>query len=408
VKMGLVAGVFFSLQLASLRISWDLLRNILGLGILLFAFAAMKSVGSWKGLAAFSALSLLTVFAHEYAIVILLTVVIGSSIWDHVAKRGLNREAKLTILGIVPASSVFIVGLFLRFFPIHFVAAATSQVLSAHDTVSGASGKLFFMVNYLSIKDSVDSYSTYFSLALSVGFLFAVLYVPYIYSVVKGFFKNHTLSLWTGLLLVGAFSCLVVPFFALQYWHRWMFMLVYPFTFYAVYGLSKILPRASRVKVFSRSWFRNTRGVGMVTLTILLGTLYLATPVLSVYANTSLPTISQTSHYFSIGPNVPIEDVGGTVQAIEWLNTTMGANSCVILHSTFLFWGELYLRGDQSIVTFSVDPNQALQTALAHNFSQVYFVWWTASIGWYSVNVPTGFATVQSFDRMSVFVYGGN
>ena len=35
-RMGLVAGIFFALQLASLRISWDLLRNTLGLGVLLF------------------------------------------------------------------------------------------------------------------------------------------------------------------------------------------------------------------------------------------------------------------------------------------------------------------------------------------------------------------------------------
>jgi hypothetical protein len=43
-RMGVLAGVFFALQLASLRISWDLLRNILGLGILLFALSYVKEV----------------------------------------------------------------------------------------------------------------------------------------------------------------------------------------------------------------------------------------------------------------------------------------------------------------------------------------------------------------------------
>ena len=73
--LGMVAGVFFALQLASLRISWDLLRNTLGLGILLFALAYVKDVKTTRGLAIFGVLSLLAVFAHEYAAVSLLFVV---------------------------------------------------------------------------------------------------------------------------------------------------------------------------------------------------------------------------------------------------------------------------------------------------------------------------------------------
>ncbi|MGQ9625205.1 MAG: hypothetical protein ACUVT9_07555, partial [Candidatus Bathycorpusculaceae bacterium] len=57
-RMGLFAGVFFAFQLASLRISWDLLRNTLGLGLLLFALSFIKSVDSKKGFACFVLLSL--------------------------------------------------------------------------------------------------------------------------------------------------------------------------------------------------------------------------------------------------------------------------------------------------------------------------------------------------------------
>ena len=51
--MSVLASIFFSLQLASLRISWDLLRNTLGLGILLFAISYVKEVKSKRGFALF-------------------------------------------------------------------------------------------------------------------------------------------------------------------------------------------------------------------------------------------------------------------------------------------------------------------------------------------------------------------
>ena len=69
----------------------------------------------------------------------------------------------------------------------------------------------------------------------------------------KGFFHNRILTLWTTVLLVGAFSAVLFPFSGVDLWYRWMFMLAYPFTFFAVYGLHKvyrnILSNQSHVKL---------------------------------------------------------------------------------------------------------------------------------------------------------------
>ena len=233
------------------------------------------------------------------------------------------------MLAVLPALAVFSTGMFLSFFPVHF--PSSSNVFGAGDTVSGAQGGLFFLVNYFRVQNSLDYYASYWSLALSVAVLFAVLFLPYVYLVVKGFFRDRILSFWTGLLLVGSFSCLVVPFAALQYWHRWMFMLVYPFTFYAVYGLSKIVPKLSHRITSGASWFSNKKATAMVALTFLLGVAYLASPTLMVYANTSVPSVSDTYLYFSNSPTVPYQDVNSVVQAMGWLNNTMNGASCVIL-----------------------------------------------------------------------------
>ncbi|MBS7633858.1 hypothetical protein KEJ15_09665, partial [Candidatus Bathyarchaeota archaeon] len=65
VGTSLLAGLFFSGQLASLRISWDLLRNTLGLGFLLFTLSFTKTLDERRSLLCFLLLSLLSVFAHE-------------------------------------------------------------------------------------------------------------------------------------------------------------------------------------------------------------------------------------------------------------------------------------------------------------------------------------------------------
>jgi hypothetical protein len=407
-RMGLLAGVFFALQLASLRISWDLLRNILGLGILMFTFSYIKEIGSKRGFVLFASLSLLTVFAHEYAAVTLLVAVAGLDVW-HLARPQADLGFKRLVLAALPALTVFLTGIWLRIFPVYH--APGTNVISAGDAVSAQQGSLFFMVDYLRIQTSIDHYASYWSLASSVGLLFAVLYLPYLFLIAKGFFKNHILNLWTMLLLIGALGCMVVPFFALQYWYRWMFMLVYPFTFYAVNGVGKLLlhKTLSGEKAGSSLWFSNKKAVAAILVTFSLGAAYLATPMLMVYSSVSVPSVTATYLYFSTSPTVPYEDVNSVVQTMSWLNGNMDAASCVILQNAFTSWGRLYLDKSREIVQFNNDVNTAVNTAFGHGFSRVFFVWWNTPIGWYGISVPQSFVSVQGFGRISVYAYeGGN
>jgi hypothetical protein len=403
-RMSVLASVFFALQLASLRISWDLLRNTLGLGVLLFALSYVKEVSSKRGFALFTGLSLLCVFAHEYAAVTLLFAVLGLVVW-RVLKKHMNLETTRLMLGVLPALSIFLVGMYFRFNPVRY--AISSNVIGAGDVVSGKSGGLFFMVDYLRVQSSVDSYANYGNLALSIGLLFAVLFIPYIFLVAKGFFRNGVLNLWTGLLLVGSFSALVFPFSALEYWHRWMFMLVYPFTFYAVSGLGRLWNKFPKAKISSPTWPLDKKTSAMVLLTLSLGMVYLTTPLVMPLTGMSVASVSQNWLYFSDSPAVPYEDANSVVQAMQWLNKNADAASCVALQNAFLYWGRLYLDKAQPIVNFDNDVSLAATTALEHEFTRVYFVWWNTPIGWYHASVPQSFVSVQDFGRISVYTYGG-
>lgn len=402
--MSVVAGVFFALQLASLRISWDLLRNTLGLGLLLFSLSYVKEVGSKRGFALFSGLGLLAVFAHEYAAVLLLFTAGSLLVWK-LAKKQFSQTYKMLALGLVPSLVVFMVGVYLRINPIRY--GATSNVISAGDSVSGTSG-FFFLTNYLQVQNSIDAYSSYWMLALNVILLFTVLFVPYIYLVKKGFFKNSILTSWTALLLVGAFGCLIMPFAAPLYWHRWMFMLVYPFTFYAVYGLAKMVGKPSlNGKLHISAFFSNRKASGMVLITLCLGAAYLLTPITMTYANKSVPNMTGTQVYFSTDPAVPYQDAPNVQLAMQWIKQHSDQNTCVILQHHFFEYGRLYLTGPEKILHYQIDVDQAINKAAESGLSTFYFVWWNTPIGWNEDPVPDGFVSVADFGRISVYSYEG-
>jgi hypothetical protein len=401
VKWSLLASALFSIQLASIRISWDLLRNTLGMGLLLIALPFAYNPRSRRDFVLLGLLSLLVVFAHEYSAVTLLAIVSGLLCW-RVLRRRLTKTNVWSLLASMPAASIFIAGIFLRIFPTRYTMA--TNVVDIGDT---SSGRFLFFANYLSVKDGIFNYPTYWWLAVDVLVLFALLYLSYFYLVWKGFFRHSILSLWLALLLVGTFGCLVVPFFALDLWDRWMFMLAYPFTFYAANGLRRLREKHNSARLQQRHGALTTKMVAMFIVTSMLGFVYLATPVLMSTVNAGVFSVYPAYVHFSFAPTVPYEDVDGMIQAMSWLNTHMDSDSCVVLHHAFFQWGQLYLDKTHEIIHFTIDVNLAVNVGVDHGFSKVYFVWWNVNIGWYGVRVPDDFARVQDFGRMSVYSYAG-
>ncbi|MBS7646796.1 hypothetical protein KEJ24_03040 [Candidatus Bathyarchaeota archaeon] len=396
VRTSLLTGLFFTVQLASLRISWDLLRNLLGLGFLLFTLSFIKSLDKRRSFLCFVLFSLFSVFAHEYAAVTLTFLVSGSILWSLFKGEDLAKSRRL-FFAFLPTLVVFLAGLYLRFFPIRY--RIETNVIDAGDAVYASVGKFFFLTNYLSVRTSVDMYASYFDITLSVAMLFCLLYLSYIFLVWKGFFKNRILSLWTFLLSVGAFGCLVFPFCALQYWHRWMFMLVYPFMFYAVNGMKKCRQWCTGLR------FATRKVLGMSCITVLLGCVYLATPVLMSTVNVGLFSFNPVNKYFSFAPTVPYQDVDSVADAMVWLDKNLGANDCLLIHHAFLFWGQLYLSRSHTLIHFENDLNMAVNKAYELGFSRVYFVWWNEPIGWYGITVPDDFIRLKDFCRISVYIH---
>lgn len=410
-KKSLLAGGFFSVQLASLRISSEFLRNTLGLGLLLFTLPLIKTLDSRRGFVAFTLISLLTAFAHEYAAVTLLFISIVFVFLGLLNKKDeeRNRLSKRLIAAIFPALTLFLAGLYLRMFPIPYERAPVGpNLVWVKDVTHQSYGKLFFFVNYFDMNTGLDIYPNYLFLASNVLALFALLYLPYIYLVWKGFFRNEILDAWTGLLLVGSFGCLATPFFALDLWHRWMFMLAYPFTFYAVKGAKTLLSWLQRDCSALGKFVRLRKKVfGMVLATAFLGAVYLATPFLMVNVGFGIYSLCPVCRYFSSSPTVPYQDVDGTIQAVRWLKDNMQSDSCAVLQNAFVAWARLYLESSHDVIGYMNDVDLAVDLALQNGYEHIYFVCWNENIGWYGVYVSEYFVQLQNFSRISVFEYVG-
>lgn len=399
VKLSLFAGGLFSIQLASIRISWDLFRNLLGMGLLLFTLPLAYKPLSKRGFLWLVLLSLLAVFAHEYSAVTLLAIVSGLLCWRLLRKK-LTRANVQAFLAVLPAAFVFLAGVFLRVFP-----AKLGEATNVID-FSDSSSRFLFFTDYLSVKDAVYYYPTYWWLVADVLALSAFLYLSYFYLVWKGYFKHGILSFWVALLLVGAFGCLVFPFFALDLWDRWMFMLVYPFAFYAANGLWRLLKTYNNPRAHQRFGALAAKVKVMLIITGLLGSIYLATPTLMNTVNAGVFSVYPVSAHFSSAPTVPYQDVDSVKQAMNWLNANMDNQSCVVLHHAFFPWGLLYLDKTHELVHFINDADAAVEVCLQHGFSHVFFIWWNQNLGWYDISVPEYLTRTEDFGRLSVYSYG--
>ena len=230
VLKSLLAVVFFAFSVAALAISWQFHRNVFGVMVLLFALPLIRNDIGWKGTAVLSVLGLLIAWGHELSTMSLFFIVLGSLVFCALRKEKIPYRL---FLAIIPAFLVFF-GNFLWISP--YTIEYPVNLIWLDDSVWAHPGGLFFLTDYLSVSTPIESYSSYFDLFYQVGSLFVLLYAVSLPLIAVGYFKDRVFNVWTFLLLVGSFGCLVFPFAALILWARWMLMLVVPLTFFVANG----------------------------------------------------------------------------------------------------------------------------------------------------------------------------
>lgn len=412
-RKALFCSVVFSFQIAALAISWGLFRNLLGMAALLFSLPFLKDLGkSKKAFSLFVTLSILVAFSHEYAQV---TLLVAAFI---VATRSFLSNAvgeALRVVGAIsPTLGLFIIRIFLISFPFSY-SVSNLDYISASQSAGHYNGIFFFFTNYLQVSDSFQFYSSYFTLVSHVVSLFALLFLILLPLILHGFFRDTILDGWTGLLLVGSLGALIVPWFALDEWSRWMLMLVYPFTFYAVNGIGKVVHANKVMCVKSPNW-RGLRGLRihkqsaaiLIIVSFSLGSVFTAFPLVNgQYGLVGLPTTVRYVPSTMQGNTLPLVDVDSTVEALKWVNIRMNGTSAFLAQNAFLWWSLQNLANSHAIVYFDRNIDAAINAAHAQGFRTIYFVWWNTNIDWYDITVPSSFVPLQNFGRISVYSYVG-
>lgn len=399
---GLLAALFFTFQLASLRISWDLYRNSLAMIFLLLALPLIYKANNRKGIISFALLSLLVVFSHELVAAVLLTMIFGMVVFDLIKCKSIKRLLKV-LFALLPALTIFLLMTLTMLFQYGF--AAEPNIISAHNPPPFHPFNLFFIENYFKVASPMENYPTYFSLISDVFSLFGILYLPWLPLVALGFFRDKILDVFSLVLLAFTFSCIIIPFFAIFQWSRWMYLLAYPFTFYATNGAAK-RSHSSLLQIKSKfNYIRSFSPLASVTflIAILLSVLFMVAP-----AEFAVFSIGRANSYFpsTMQHNtIPLQDQNDLIETIKWLNTNATKNASILVHHALLPWTRLYLSENFVRIYYISNIKDALNLALQKGFDRVYLIWWNTNVGWYGITVPHNFHEVFKSGRLSVFQY---
>lgn len=257
-KKSLICSLVLMCQLGALRISWDLLKNELGLALLLFLLATIlneREKRSAKSKALVIILSCLTVLSHQFVSVIYF-VVLGFLLLTR--KFGQIEAKRLVLLNLL-AIILFLANLSIYSeWQLPISISPPGGELYFHRTIYFLGSPTFSI-----FWDYLQVYSSYSHLASDILLLFTILYLSILPLVIFGFWNDPIMTPFTTFLLIGAFLPLASPRYALLEWSRWMFILSYPFSIYATNALFslKSLHKESIVSKIRQTRNKNIKAI---------------------------------------------------------------------------------------------------------------------------------------------------
>ncbi len=349
-KMTLVAALLLVFQVAALRESWDRFRNVLALTFVFATLTALKSdhKHKWWLVGVFA---MLTALSREYIALVLFVSVLGFAALQ-------KKDRLVSLISLAPALTTFC------------IMALPNQLWWSY------------------IPNSQYAWSSYLWTVQDAFIIFAVCFLPLLPFVVKGFRRDKLLEPMLGLLLLGSFSVVVSPWFAVPGYQRWLILLVFPFTIYALRGFVFL-------HLFNRSSLKKL--VAILCVFMVFGVGYSSGAFSYVLLpNSWVPTNLVQS---SIGWN-QIDDVK---DVLRWLDENAESNSSILSEERFYGWTLIYLKranNDVEVIPYGANspPEPALEKALSDGFSWIYLIWYTDS------NLEN-FKPLYSQNSVSIFQY---
>lgn len=362
----LLAVFVVALSLASLRVSWDMHKQLMATAFLFLALSWLKSLNRPLGFAAFAFLSFLAAFSHEVVFGVLMVV----SLYWFLSKVCEEPKKGLPILVVVLGILFLFVGAWYGWRLDEILRRGLGSWLSDASSLG-------------------DRWLWEAEKNLSEFFKLYGLIVPLM---VLGLFKDSVLLPWLGLGLLGSFSTVLFPLYVPSITpSRWMLLLAYPFSFYVAHGFDRL--RLLRIGSLGR----------LMALTLVL--LAINVPTWGFLGLTSQPsqfTIVGFLPESMVSSSIPLHDIEATIWLVKRFDETAG--TVLIVHGHYFGWASYYTG--KRVVTFGElygadrTIKQALDLAQKEDAGDIYLLWYVDGDAYSS-----GFVKVAEKGPMKLYRY---
>jgi len=371
-RRGLFVSMFSTLYFVGLRVSWDMLRCVLGLIFLFFLLRFLHEClrgFRWRLFGVLSVLGVFVVLAHQLVSVILF-VIVSVLVLENFMK-GLYSFAFKLFAACVPAFVLFIV-----------------IVYADYVVLPGYNGD--FVVMGLSDWLNLMGYSSTVDMTVhTICFLFFC-YLPILPLIFMGArrFRGLEFKVWVAWCFVGMLLPFFSPFAPLGY--RWVLLLNFPFAFFAIEGFRKI----------NRRFFKGFFAVFLSLLSF---------SFVFLPAEMAFPYFNFFLQYFPssmLQNSVSLRDCEDVVKALKWVDDNVGYNSVLMVHDAFYGWALLY-TGKVEILRYGyADPESFASNLTGKGYRRLYLVWWIPGLGWHGqACLPSSFTMVYRAGRMAVYEF---
>jgi len=375
----LISSIYF----VSLRISWEMYRQMLGTIFLLLTLTA-RHASKPKAIPLTIVFSIFTVLSHEIAAVILLAILFMEGV-RCILRRDLER-LPLTLYSFLPVSIIFAYMLYdprTRFIKL---------------PLESLEGDWFMLARFIT------------------GFLiycYAFLLPIAAYGALK--LRNGFVHYWAAsTLAIGLLWPLLYPQASPPLWFRWIIFMVYPMSIYFTEGAHRVLasnkdaPKPVKISA-----------IILITFIILSAGYYLVAP-----PEKAFPYFSDYNPYKAyiessmLQSTIPISDIDDVMASLDWIAENSGGGCVLILHEAFYPWSLLrdgvkcrvVLVRERNLSkpireTFA-DKLTEISEKFADNGKTVYTIWWVEGKGWYNVpSLPKSFKRLASYGDIAVYTY---
>jgi hypothetical protein len=372
-KKSLFVALLATLYFVALRVSWDLLRNELGL-ILFFATLLLlqKSEKRKTWLIAASLAMVAVALTHILVSVIMFTIV-GVMIVQHYVKRRQHMALRLLMISI-PAVLIFTLTI-----SAGYIMPSIPPNLNVLNPEGG------WLTLY--------GFSSYMDMSATMLSFLVYCYLPLLPLVILGakYFKNSQIQTWVILCLIAAFSSILSTLA-----FRWLLMLIYPFAFFATEMIWSIKSKHKRLLLSTT----------LMSLVAILTIGFIAMPSGGLFQYYTDPQFRVYMPTSMLQNTVSQNDCPHVVNSLNWLKTNMPTNSVLLTHTAFYGWALQTFNTDTVISYGYGKPDSTAANATKQGYSQVYLIWWIEGKGWHGQpTISSSFKEVYQSGNIAIYLY---